>query len=211
MSAFSVENPHNGKTFENYTRFEWGVEAGVVTTFILRLFEPHEFDMCSIFWNTTSCLEYGIAWWANPIKKIIIFLRSCNICATLETFWVLMRNRTSDLGIHIPMPYHFISVTKSITMLNLSSIRLFVLTNSFTHSFSSYFFFPTDPSTDRCALMRSKSSIHLYWIYVFTWELRWQFVVSVALWCFPWQPSIVINLIDGPTMDFQGIDGTNHL
>ena len=122
-----------------------------------------------------------------------------------------MRNRTSDLGIHIPMPYHFISVTKSITMLNLSSIRLFVLTNSFTHSFSSYFFFPTDPSTDRCALMRNKSSIHLYWIYVFTWELRWQFFVSVALWCFPWQPSIVINLIDGPTMDFQGIDGTNHL
>ena len=34
-----------GKTFENYTRFEWGVEVGVVTTFILRLFVPHEFDM----------------------------------------------------------------------------------------------------------------------------------------------------------------------
>ena len=45
MSAFSVENPHDGKTFENYTRFEWGVEVGVVTTFILRLFVPHEFDM----------------------------------------------------------------------------------------------------------------------------------------------------------------------
>ena len=45
MSAFSVENPHNGKTFENYTRFEWGVEVGVVTTFVLRLFVPHEFDM----------------------------------------------------------------------------------------------------------------------------------------------------------------------
>ena len=45
MNAFSVENPHDGKTFENYTRFEWGVELGVVTTFMLRLFVPHEFDM----------------------------------------------------------------------------------------------------------------------------------------------------------------------
>ena len=45
MSAFFVENPHDGKTFENYTRFEWGVEVGVVTTFMLRLFVPHEFDM----------------------------------------------------------------------------------------------------------------------------------------------------------------------
>ena len=45
MSAFSVENPHDGKTFENDTRFEWGVEVGVVTTFMLRLFVPHEFDM----------------------------------------------------------------------------------------------------------------------------------------------------------------------
>ena len=45
MSAFSVENPHDGKMFENYTRFEWGVEVGVVTIFILRLFVPHEFDM----------------------------------------------------------------------------------------------------------------------------------------------------------------------
>ena len=45
MSAFSVENPHDGKTFENYTRFEWDVEVGVVTTFMLRLFVPHEFDM----------------------------------------------------------------------------------------------------------------------------------------------------------------------
>ena len=48
MSAFSVENPHDGKTFENYTRFEWGVEVGVVTTFMLRLFVPHEFDMFSV-------------------------------------------------------------------------------------------------------------------------------------------------------------------
>ena len=45
MSAFSVENPHDGKTFENYTRFERGVEVVVVTTFMLRLFVPHEFDM----------------------------------------------------------------------------------------------------------------------------------------------------------------------
>ena len=45
MSAFSVENPHDGKTFENYTRFEWGVEVGVVSTFMLRLFVPHDFDM----------------------------------------------------------------------------------------------------------------------------------------------------------------------
>ena len=45
MSAFSVENPHDGKMFENYTRFEWGVEVGVVTIFMLRLFVPHEFDM----------------------------------------------------------------------------------------------------------------------------------------------------------------------
>ena len=45
MSAFSVENPHDGKMFENYTRFEWGVEVGVVTVFMLRLFVPREFDM----------------------------------------------------------------------------------------------------------------------------------------------------------------------
>ena len=48
MNAFSVENPHDGKTFENYTRFEWGVEVGVVTTFMLRLFVPHEFDMMTL-------------------------------------------------------------------------------------------------------------------------------------------------------------------
>ena len=55
MSAFSVENPHDGKTFENYTRFEWGVEVGVVTTFMLRLFVPHDFYMiCGMFlWSQT--------------------------------------------------------------------------------------------------------------------------------------------------------------
>ena len=47
LSAFSVENLHDGKIFENYTRFEWGVEVGVVTIFMLRLFVPHEFDMCN--------------------------------------------------------------------------------------------------------------------------------------------------------------------
>ena len=45
MSAFSVENSHDGKIFENYTRFEWGVELGLVAIFMLRLFVPHEFDM----------------------------------------------------------------------------------------------------------------------------------------------------------------------
>ena len=48
MSAFSAENPHDGKMFENYTRFEWGVEVGVVITFVLRLFVPHEFDMFKV-------------------------------------------------------------------------------------------------------------------------------------------------------------------
>ena len=48
MSAFSVENPHDGKTFENFTRFEWDVEVGVVTTFMLRLFVPHEFDIMRV-------------------------------------------------------------------------------------------------------------------------------------------------------------------
>ena len=56
MSAFSVENPHDGKTFENYTRFEWGVEVGVVTTFMLRLFVPHEFDMFKILGGISSGL-----------------------------------------------------------------------------------------------------------------------------------------------------------
>ena len=50
MSAFSVENSHDGKIFENYTRFEWGVELGVVAIFMLRLFVPHEFDM----WRLSS-------------------------------------------------------------------------------------------------------------------------------------------------------------
>ena len=52
MSAFSVENPHDGKMFENYTRFEWGVEVGVVTIFMLRLFVPREFDMRKLMSNS---------------------------------------------------------------------------------------------------------------------------------------------------------------
>ena len=60
MSAFSVDNPHDGKTFENYNRFEWGVEVGVVTTFILRLFVPHEFDMCSVNTSLTKGCAFAI-------------------------------------------------------------------------------------------------------------------------------------------------------
>ena len=60
MSAFSVENPHDGKTFENFTRFEWGVEVGVVTTFMLRLFVPHEFDMDAFPGVTDAFLDASI-------------------------------------------------------------------------------------------------------------------------------------------------------
>ena len=56
MSAFSVENPHDGKMFENYTRFEWGVEVGVVTIFVVRLFVPHEFDMYTLLSKECSCM-----------------------------------------------------------------------------------------------------------------------------------------------------------
>ena len=60
MSAFSVENPHDGKTFENYTRFEWGVEVGVVTIFMLRLFVPREFDMLQIKNKISEPCNYEI-------------------------------------------------------------------------------------------------------------------------------------------------------
>ena len=70
MSAFSVENPHDGKTFENYTRFEWSVEVGVITTFVLRLFVPHEFDMG--IKEKLSCptpqSNRPLAWFLRPIK-----------------------------------------------------------------------------------------------------------------------------------------------
>ena len=57
MTAFFVENPHDGKTFENYTRFEWDVEVGVVTTFMLKLFLPHEFDMDP---QNSTCACYDV-------------------------------------------------------------------------------------------------------------------------------------------------------
>ena len=74
MSAFSVENPHNGKTFENYTRFEWGVEVGVVTTFILRLFVPHEFDMFTpgffIFLIESHLGKFSLFFLEHPMTKL---------------------------------------------------------------------------------------------------------------------------------------------
>ena len=57
MSDFSLKNLHDGKTFVNYTRFEWVVEVGVVTIFMLRLFVPHEFDMFSPHILPFSSLE----------------------------------------------------------------------------------------------------------------------------------------------------------
>ena len=62
MSAFSVENPHHVKTFENNTRFEWGVEVGVVTTFIVRLFVPHEFDMYASLWLFFNSKSYTLTY-----------------------------------------------------------------------------------------------------------------------------------------------------
>ena len=57
MSAFSVENPHDGKMFESYTPFEWGVEVGVVTKFMLRLFVPREL-ICFKF-SFKFCMQLG--------------------------------------------------------------------------------------------------------------------------------------------------------
>ena len=62
MRAFSVENPHNGKTFENNTRFEWGVEVDVVTTFIVRVFVPHEFDMYASLWLVFNSKSYTLTY-----------------------------------------------------------------------------------------------------------------------------------------------------
>ena len=72
MNAFSVENPHDGKTFENYTRFERGVEVGVVTIFILRLFVPHEFDMFSIEGFLKYTLKYAPS--LNFVVKLVMFI-----------------------------------------------------------------------------------------------------------------------------------------
>ena len=73
MSAFSVENSHDGKIFENYTRFEWGVELGVVAIFMLRLFVPHEFDMKraeGVCWRLHSSRYYLSAMLIRHIDNI---------------------------------------------------------------------------------------------------------------------------------------------
>ena len=77
MSAFSVENPYDGKTFENYTRFEWGVEVGVVTTFMLRLFVPHEFDMLltvSLLDTYRECSDFCCVLHLYQAEEMVPFL-----------------------------------------------------------------------------------------------------------------------------------------
>ena len=87
MSAFSVENPHDDKTFENDTRFEWGVEVGVVTTFMLRLFVPHEFDMTkqnsSIFQNLRY-REVLVRTSSGGFEPILFV----NTISSLNLFWL---------------------------------------------------------------------------------------------------------------------------
>ena len=73
MSAFSVENSHDGKIFENYTRFEWGVELGVVAIFMLRLFVPHEFDMSKLNGTWVNTHELN-----NQHARKVIF--TCVLC-----------------------------------------------------------------------------------------------------------------------------------
>ena len=93
MSAFSVENPHDGKTFENYTRFEWGVEVGVVTTFMLRLFVPHEFDMC--IKNSMEILSFFFL-----LKKIYVSVQKVVCCAhqSNRLGYVSRTNQITALG-----------------------------------------------------------------------------------------------------------------
>ena len=74
MSAFSVENPHDGKIFENYTRFEWGVEVGVVTIFMLRLFVPHEFDTNIFLKDSAKPLSSFIYILVAMTKKLFVCL-----------------------------------------------------------------------------------------------------------------------------------------
>ena len=88
MSVFSVENPHDGGTFENYTRFEWGVEVGVVTTFMLRPFVPHEFDM-NIVENRTSALT------RKKLLQAEIKTRFCQVITKNEK--VFCRKRSASL------------------------------------------------------------------------------------------------------------------
>ena len=86
MSAFSVENPHDGKMFENYTRFEWGVEVGVVTIFILRLFVPHEFDM--------------LHWTKFPGNITNLFLNKKNGTNVFRSHYNGRQRRQTDLNGH---------------------------------------------------------------------------------------------------------------
>ena len=107
MSAFSVENPHDGKTFENYTRFEWGVEVGVATTFMLRLFLPHEFDMekpdggsdfgCAVghlfdfFWVLQGKSLVGCNFSSFKAKnKYIVFRLVCTNWVKIFPMWFLV-------------------------------------------------------------------------------------------------------------------------
>ena len=90
MSAFSVENSHDGKIFENYTRFEWGVELGVVAIFMLRLFVPHEFDMNTNIiittTTTTRSLHFSQKRNYNETRKMIKMNgQNKQSCIILET------------------------------------------------------------------------------------------------------------------------------
>ena len=69
-----MENPHDGKTFENYTRFEWGVEVGVVTIFMLRLFVPYEFDMNIFLKDSAKPLSSFIYILVAMTKKLFVCL-----------------------------------------------------------------------------------------------------------------------------------------
>ena len=90
MSAFSVEIPHDGKTFENYTRFEWGVEVGVVNTFMLRLFVPHEFDMFEKNRNVFELLLFP----SNSLEDLIRKRKITGIWAqTVDIYSALVSNR----------------------------------------------------------------------------------------------------------------------
>ena len=61
--------------FENYTRFEWGVEVGVVTIFVLRLFVPHEFDMLQM-----ETLRFYTAGNQNILIRIPYNSLGCGAC-----------------------------------------------------------------------------------------------------------------------------------
>ena len=107
MSAFSVENPHDGKTFENYTRFEWSVEVGVVTTFMLRLFVAHEFDMIITFYYYHYFRLYYYCFIIIIIIVIIniirivfvfIFIITTNAFTTNRLNWNAAKSARESLG-----------------------------------------------------------------------------------------------------------------